>query len=157
MALTVRQINATKPSTKIVALNDGQGLELRIWPDGRRGWRLRYTRPNGKRNMISLGKYPEVSLAEAREKRADIRRLISQGTDPVEQKQNDKRQQQYAAQNTFEVLAMVLSSRRCALNSIWRISGQKPLFLIMPSVAFSSDALPTEICSLMPFLLFINK
>lgn len=106
MALTVRQINSTKPSTKILALNDGQGLELRIWPDGRRGWRLRYTRPNGKRNMISLGKYPEVSLAEAREKRADIRRLISQGTDPVEQKQNDKRQQQYAAQNTFEVLAM---------------------------------------------------
>ena len=107
--------------------------------------------------MISLGQYPEVSLAEAREKRADIRRLISQGTDPVEQKQKDKRQQQYAAQNTFEVLAMVLSSRRCALNSIWRISGQKPLFLIMPSVAFSSDALPTEIWSLMPFLLFINK
>jgi|TARA_R110001583_G_scaffold52359_7_gene162735 hypothetical protein len=157
MALTIRQINATKPGTKIITLSDGMGLELRISTNGSRGWRLRYTRPNGKRNMISLGQYPEVSLAEAREKRTDMRRLISQGIDPVEQKQSDRQQQQSAAQNTFEVLAMVLSSRRCALNSIWRISGQKPLFLIMPSVAFSSDALPTEICSLMPFLLFINK
>ncbi|OAL57554.1 hypothetical protein A6R74_12345 [Halomonas sp. ALS9] len=33
MALTVRQINSTKPSTKILALSDGQGLELRIWPN----------------------------------------------------------------------------------------------------------------------------
>ncbi|WP_374694431.1 Arm DNA-binding domain-containing protein [Halomonas sp. SpR8] len=58
MVLTVRQINATKPDTKIVTLSDGQGLELRILP-------------NGKRNMTSLGVYPDVSLAEAREKRAD--------------------------------------------------------------------------------------
>lgn len=106
MALTIRQINATKPGTKIITLSDGMGLELRISTNGSRGWRLRYTRPNGKRNMISLGQYPEVSLAEAREKRTDMRRLISQGIDPVEQKQSDKRQRQYATENTFEVLAM---------------------------------------------------
>lgn len=106
MPLTVRQINATKPGAKIITLSDGQGLEHRIWPDGRRGWRLRYTRPNGKRNMTSLGRYPDVSLAEAREKRTDIRRLLAQGIDPVEQKQDDKRKQQYASENTFEVLAM---------------------------------------------------
>ncbi|WP_442906242.1 Arm DNA-binding domain-containing protein [Halomonas sp. GT] len=47
MALTVRQINSTKPSTKIITLSDGLGLELRISPNGSRGWRLRYTRPNG--------------------------------------------------------------------------------------------------------------
>ncbi|MBS3667095.1 tyrosine-type recombinase/integrase [Vreelandella boliviensis] len=106
MALTIRQITATKPGTKIISLSDGQGLELRIWPDGRRGWRLRYTRPNGKRNMVSLGSYPDVSLAEAREKRTDIRRQLAQDIDPVEQKQSDKRHQQYAAQNTFRVIAM---------------------------------------------------
>lgn len=106
MSLTIRQINATKPGTKIITLSDGMGLELRISTNGSRGWRLRYTRPNGKRNMISLGQYPEVSLAEAREKRTDMRRLISQGIDPVEQKQSDKRQRQYATENTFEVLAM---------------------------------------------------
>ncbi|WP_434986118.1 tyrosine-type recombinase/integrase [Vreelandella zhaodongensis] len=106
MALTTRQINATKPGTKIVTLSDGLGLELRISTNGSRGWRLRYTRPNGKRNMISLGQYPEVSLAEAREKRTDLRRLIAKGIDPVEQKQNDKRALKYAAENTFKVLAM---------------------------------------------------
>lgn len=106
MSLTIRQINATKPGTKIITLSDGMGLELRISTNGSRGWRLRYTRPNGKRNMISLGQYPEVSLAEAREKRTDMRRLISQGIDPVEQKQSDKRALKYASENTFKVLAM---------------------------------------------------
>lgn len=106
MALTTRQINATKPGTKIVTLSDGKGLELRITTNGSRGWRLRYTRPNGKRNMISLGKYPEVTLAEAREKRTDLRRLIAKGIDPVEHKQNEKRALKYASENTFKVLAM---------------------------------------------------
>lgn len=106
MTLTIRQINATKPSTKIVSLSDGQGLELRVSPNGSRGWRLRYTRPNGKRNMTSLGSYPEVSLAEAREKRTEIRRQLAQGIDPVEQKQSVKRQQKHAAQNTFKALAI---------------------------------------------------
>jgi len=106
MALTTRQINATKPGTKIVTLSDGMGLELRISTNGSRGWRLRYTRPNGKRNMISLGKYPEVTLAEAREKRTDLRRLIAKGIDPVEHKQNEKRALKYASENTFKVLAM---------------------------------------------------
>lgn len=106
MALTTRQINATKPGTKIVTLSDGMGLELRITTNGSRGWRLRYTRPNGKRNMISLGKYPEVTLAEAREKRTDLRRLIAKGIDPVEHKQNEKRALKYASENTFKVLAM---------------------------------------------------
>ncbi|WP_414123678.1 Arm DNA-binding domain-containing protein [Vreelandella titanicae] len=55
MVLTIRQINATKPGTKIITLSDGMGLELRISTNGSRGWRLRYTRPNGKRNMISQG------------------------------------------------------------------------------------------------------
>lgn len=106
MALSICQVNVTKPSTKIVTFSDGMGLELRISTNGSHGWRLRYTRPNGKRNMISLGKYPEVSLAEARDKWSDIKLLISQGIDPVEQKQSGKRQRQYAAENMFEVLAM---------------------------------------------------
>ncbi|MBZ5486482.1 integrase arm-type DNA-binding domain-containing protein [Halomonas aquamarina] len=106
MALTTRKINATKPGAKIVTLSDGMGLELRISPNGSRGWRLRYTRPNGKRNMISLGNYPDVSLAEAREKRTDLKRLIAKGIDPVEHKQNEKRALKYATENTFRVLAM---------------------------------------------------
>lgn len=105
MALTIRKIETTKPGTKEISLSDGLGLELRISPKGRKGWRLRYTRPNGKRNMMSLGSYPEVSLAEAREKRTDARRLLDKGIDPVEQRKQEKRERRLATENTFKALA----------------------------------------------------
>ncbi|WP_413615123.1 integrase arm-type DNA-binding domain-containing protein [Halomonas cupida] len=105
MPLTIRKIETTKPGSKEIALSDGMGLELRISPKGQKGWRLRYTRPNGKRNMMSLGTYPEVSLAEAREKRTDARRLLAKGIDPVEQRRQDKRELIYATENTFKSLA----------------------------------------------------
>ncbi|MFC0336258.1 Integrase [Kushneria avicenniae] len=105
MSLTVRKIEKTKPGEKPIALSDGLGLELRISPNGSKGWRFRYVRPNGKRNMMSLGNYPEVSLAEAREKRTDARRLVAQGIDPVEQRKQEKRELRYATENTFQVLA----------------------------------------------------
>ncbi|OHV09998.1 tyrosine-type recombinase/integrase [Kushneria phosphatilytica] len=105
MSLTIRQIKASKPGKKEITLSDGLGLELRISPSGRKGWRLRYTRPNGKRNMMSLGSYPEVTLAEAREKRTDMRRLLAQGIDPVEHRKEEKRERLYASGNIFQVLA----------------------------------------------------
>lgn len=105
MPLTIRKIEASKPGPKVTTLTDGMGLQLVISPNGSRGWRLRYTRPNGKRNMMSLGSYPEVSLAEAREKRTDARRLLDKGIDPVEHRQQERREQQFAAKNTFRILA----------------------------------------------------
>lgn len=105
MPLTARKIETTKPGPKTVTLSDGSGLELRISPNGKRGWRLRYTRPNGKRNMMSLGPYPEVTLAEAREKRTDARRLLIEGIDPVEQRKEEKRQHKLASTQTVEAMA----------------------------------------------------
>ncbi|MAM59070.1 MAG: integrase [Salinicola sp.] len=104
MPLTSRKIETTKPGPKTIALSDGLGLELRISPNGHRGWRLRYTRPNGKRNMMSLGPYPEITLAEARERRTDARRLIAKGIDPVEQRKEEKLEKELA--NTHTVRAM---------------------------------------------------
>ncbi|MCC4289264.1 integrase arm-type DNA-binding domain-containing protein [Halomonas meridiana] len=54
----------------------------------------------------TTGQLARECLAEAREKRTDIRRQLAQGIDPVEQKQSERRQQQYAAQNTFKVIAL---------------------------------------------------
>ncbi len=105
MPLTIRKIETTKPGPKSIALSDGLGLELRISPNGSRGWRLRYTRPNGKRNMMSLGSYPEVSLAEAREKRTDARRLLAKGIDPVEHRKEEKLELQQAHTHTVRALA----------------------------------------------------
>ena len=60
-----------------------RGLSLLVWPTGGRSWVLRY-QINGKRRDMGLGRYPEVTLAEAREKALDARRLVKvQRRDPL--------------------------------------------------------------------------
>jgi integrase len=91
-ALTDQQVkNITPTKAKgVTQLTDGQGLYLKLqWaPDGQpsgRGhqWRFDYTRPtNSKRNTLSLGAYPAITLALARDGAAKARSLVAQGTDP---------------------------------------------------------------------------
>ena len=61
---------------------DGRGLQLRIGPSGSKSWILRYQR-NGRRHDLGLGSWPEVTLAEAREKTLTARRQILDGEDPI--------------------------------------------------------------------------
>ncbi|MCM2131971.1 tyrosine-type recombinase/integrase [Larsenimonas rhizosphaerae] len=105
MPLTAQQVSKSKPGDKVITLSDGSGLELRISPNGRKGWRFRYVRPNGKRNMISFGTYPETTLAEAREKRIDARRLIAKGIDPAEERKREQNERQEIVRNKFITLA----------------------------------------------------
>ncbi len=97
--LTDTKIKALKPKEKIQSIRDDRGLFFVITPQGGRGWRFRY-RHSGKEKMVSLGTYPEVSLATAREKRDELRKVIAQGLDP-----SAKRQEQKIAQiNTLDVV-----------------------------------------------------
>ena len=89
MALTDAKIRATKPTDKAYKLTDGAGMFLLVHPNGSRYWRLRY-RILGKEKTLALGVYPEVSLSEARTKRDEARKLISEGIDPCEQKRVKK-------------------------------------------------------------------
>ena len=68
MALTDATIRTAKPQEKPVKLSDSRGLYLLINPNGAKGWRLKY-RFGGKEKLVSLGIYPDVSLAEARGRR----------------------------------------------------------------------------------------
>jgi len=79
--LSEMEIKKAKHKEKQYKLFDGDGLFLLIFPDGRKRWRLDYSF-NKKRGSVSLGKYPEVSLKEAREKRAEIKRKIRDGINP---------------------------------------------------------------------------
>jgi len=69
--LTDTAIKSAKPRSKQYTLSDGDGLRLIITAKGKKYFRFDYTRPNGKRNSITVGAYPETTLAEARAKRLE--------------------------------------------------------------------------------------
>ncbi|MFV7498601.1 tyrosine-type recombinase/integrase [Klebsiella michiganensis] len=102
MALTDANIRAAKPDEKPYKLADSGNMFLLVHPNGSRYWRLRY-RHLGKEKTLALGQYPEVSLSEARDKRDEARKLISDGIDPCEQRRAKKGAPE--AVNTFELVA----------------------------------------------------
>jgi integrase len=90
-----------KANGKPAKATDGDGMYLLARPNGAAWWRLDYRRPAGGRNTLSLGTYPETSLALARDKRADARRALAAGIDP-----SDARKAGAAAdRTTFEAVA----------------------------------------------------
>ena len=106
MPLNDRQIKNAKPAEtgKKTKLFDGGGLYLEVTPAGGKVFRLKY-RIDGKEKTLTIGKYPTVSLAEARAAAENARRLLVSGQDPSEAKQQEKRERQAAALNTFEAIA----------------------------------------------------
>ncbi|HEL9749548.1 TPA: tyrosine-type recombinase/integrase [Klebsiella pneumoniae] len=105
MKLTARQVDTSKPKDKPYKLSDGGGLYLLVNPNGSRYWRLKY-RVAGKEKLLALGVYPDVTLAEARQKRADAKKVLAAGGDPGQEKQEEKQAKEQAVANSFERLAM---------------------------------------------------
>ncbi|NAT21605.1 integrase arm-type DNA-binding domain-containing protein [Pseudomonas syringae] len=89
MALTDTALRNAKPRDKLYRLADAQGLCIEVTPSGGKLWRLRY-RFDGKAKMLSLGIYPAITLAQARERREAARRMLAQGVDPSAHKQQEK-------------------------------------------------------------------
>lgn len=85
-------------------MTDGKGLYLEVDPSGGKYWRYKY-RFLGKEKRISLGVYDVVTLAEAREKREECRKLLAQGIDPGVQRKAQKAARTSSAANSFEVVA----------------------------------------------------
>lgn len=82
--LTDMAIRNAKPPNKPYKLFDGGGLYLLVTPKGGGGkwWRYKY-RFGGKEKLISFGTYPEITLAQAREKKREARKAIQAGIDPA--------------------------------------------------------------------------
>jgi len=104
MTLTDTAIRKAKPTDKVQRMFDGGGLYLEIAPAGGKWWRLKY-RHGGKEKRLSFGTYPETSLAGARAKREDARKLLAAGVDPSEHRKAGKAAGQERAANSFEVIA----------------------------------------------------
>ncbi|MFM0089957.1 integrase arm-type DNA-binding domain-containing protein [Paraburkholderia sediminicola] len=102
--LTDMRIRKAKPADKSYRLADGKGLYLEVMPNGSRYWRMKY-RFDDKEKRAAFGVYPEVSLAEARERCLAARKLLAGGIDPSEQKKEVKRARALEAVSSFEVVA----------------------------------------------------
>lgn len=94
------QCKAAKPKDKDYRLNDGGGMYLLVRPNGSKLWRMKYT-VNGRTKLASFGKYPDVELADARDKRSAARKLVAKNIDPNAVKQEVRK----AASETFRVVA----------------------------------------------------
>ncbi len=104
MPLNDMQIRRAKPEAKTYTLGDGQGLSLLIEPNGSKSWRFRY-RFAGKPKMISLGVYPTITLADARSRRDDARKLVAEGKNPSEVRKEQKIALQTESESAFEKIA----------------------------------------------------
>jgi integrase len=104
MPLTDTAIRNAKIAAKPYKLPKEQGLFVLINPNGSKLWRLAYSF-GGREKLLSLGKYPEITLKGARERRDEARRLIANGIDPSQYRQQEKARGAAAAANSFEAVA----------------------------------------------------
>lgn len=100
--LSDTQIKAAKPKDKEYVLSDGDGLRIRVKPNGSKSWLLNYTHPIKKtRTNLSLGKYPEVSLANARKLALEARELLAQGIDPLDARKQQQEEHKAIHEHTL--------------------------------------------------------
>jgi len=102
--LTDIAVRQAKPREKPYKIFDARGLYLEVPPSGSKRWRLKY-QFRGKSKLLSLGIYPDVGLAKARERRDEARRLLADGVDPSAARKAQKAAGEDRAANSFEALA----------------------------------------------------
>jgi integrase len=106
MKLTDTKVRNAKIGKSPVSLSDGGGLYLHITPAGGKLWRYNY-RIGAKQKTITFGRYPEISLAEAREKHIAARRVLASGVDPMEQRKAEKAASKVADEHSFQSIALL--------------------------------------------------
>lgn len=116
MPLTDTAVKNAKPGPTTAKLSDGGGLQLWVKPNGSKLWCLAFRDPSGKQQKLSFGPYPDLSLADARTKRAEAKRLLALGIDPREhasqEKANKIAAEANAKANTFATLASELLAKK---------------------------------------------
>ncbi|MBU0673947.1 MAG: integrase arm-type DNA-binding domain-containing protein [Proteobacteria bacterium] len=103
LPLTPLQIRNAKPKAKDYKLTDGGGLYLFVAKGGGKLWRLKY-RFGGREKLLSLGVYPQISLADARQKREEAKGIVAKGIDPGEVRKEQQADTQRESE-TFEEVA----------------------------------------------------
>ncbi len=119
--LTPVAITNARRKDKPYKLTDGGGLYVSVAPSGKKSWRYQYTM-DGKRPEVTIGGFPEIGVAEAREKHAVYRAMVERGIDPAQHKQAAKSERKIRAADSeaadiFEVFSKVWIAEKMASKS----------------------------------------
>ena len=116
--LTELSIKQAKPKEKQYKLTDGEGMYLRVYPNGSKYWQLQYWF-DGKQKILSLGVWPNISLKEARDKRFAAKKIIKEGIDPnvenkkrLEEQSFEREKEKIRKISTFQIVAHEWFSRQ---------------------------------------------
>jgi len=104
MSLTDVRVRNANPKQKAYRIADAKGLHLFVTPSGGKLWRWKY-RFNGAQKLMALGKYPEVSLAVARDRHAAGRRQLAAGSDPMAVRMAEKFANKASEASSFQTIA----------------------------------------------------
>jgi hypothetical protein len=87
-ALTPTRLNNARPKEKPYKLTDGGGLFVQVMPGGSKTWCYQYS-SGGKRREVTIGRYPEIAVKDARDRHSEFRAMVEQGIDPAAKKRAD--------------------------------------------------------------------
>jgi integrase len=107
-ALRPTVINAAKAKEKAYVLTDGGGLYIEVLPGGSKVWRYTF-RLAGKRPKLTIGPYPQIGIAQARDQHETMRAMVAQGIDPMTQRRETAREVKETEQKsvTFRDFSLV--------------------------------------------------
>ncbi|MFK3660146.1 tyrosine-type recombinase/integrase [Scandinavium sp. NPDC088450] len=143
MSLTNAQIKNAPVKDREYLIADGAGLSILIKPNGAKLWRFRYSL-FGKKQKLSIGSYPEITLSQARVKAADARAKVAQGISPVDERQKETKASNSAS--SFEAVCLewqgvrsatwaanyALGVKRLFKNHVFPVIGKRPIAKIEP-------------------------
>jgi integrase len=142
MSLTAAQVkNLSCPiNKKQIKKHDSNGLFLLVKDNGSKLWRVRY-QYSGKQQELALGKYPLVSLHEARKKTDEARLLLAQGINPTEERRERKKSAIYSQESLFSDISMKWFEKQ---QSEWGVEHRKKVKRWLVETCSSIFQMPME-------------
>lgn len=95
-ALTPTRLNNAKPKEKAYKLTDGGGLFVLVMPGGAKTWCYQF-KLAGKRGEVAIGRYPEIGVADARDRHTEYRAMVERGENPAAHKRAEKAERKVRA------------------------------------------------------------
>jgi len=138
MKLKARQVETAKPKDKTYKMADGGGLYLEVSAKGSKYWRMKYRRPSDKKEArLAFGVWPTVTLAQARAKRDEAKKLLVQGIDPKAE------QKEVQAENSGDTLSKPLLVNGMPVTSAGVKTIDRAFFAILSFISSPTSARST--------------